>query len=242
MQTIDITTTQNVTIQYELASLQDRIIAFIIDFLILCVSILIISLLFLGAFQGAYQNFFQYLVAIPIFFFYNLAMEYFNNGQTLGKMAMGIKVIKLDGKAPTLADFMTRWGFRMIDIYLSMGSIASLLISSSEKAQRLGDMTANTTLIKVRFNLRFHLEDIERISTRDEYEPIYPQVRQMSEEDMLLIKNVITRYQRYPNKAHLKVMDDLVEDLILKLDVEFRPSHKINFLKTLIKDYIVLTR
>ena len=151
-------------------------------------------------------------------------------------------MIKIDGKAPTLGDYLARWGFRMVDIFLSIGSIASLLISSSDKGQRLGDMAANTTLIKIRFNLRFRLEDIERISTLDEYEPLYPQVRQLNEDDMLLIKNVITRTQRYPNNAHLDVLDKLTKDLVLKLDIDKMPKSKINFLKTLIKDYIVLTR
>jgi uncharacterized RDD family membrane protein YckC len=242
MQTIDITTTQNVTIQYELASLRDRIIAFVIDALLLTLSLLIIVLIYRGAFEGRYELFFTYFVLIPIAFFYTLAMEYFNDGQTIGKKAIGIKVIKLDGKAPTLGDYLARWGFRMVDIFLSIGSIASLLISSSEKGQRLGDMAANTTLIKVKFNIRFRLEDIERITTLEDYEPLYPQVRQLSEDDMLFIKNVITRVLRYPNQAHLDVVNELTEDLILKLGIDEKSKHKINFLKTLIKDYIVLTR
>jgi uncharacterized RDD family membrane protein YckC len=242
MQTIDITTTQNVTIQYELASLRDRIVAFVIDALILGVSLLILNLIYWSAFDSNFELFFTYFIAIPIGFFYTLAFEYFNDGQTIGKMAIGIKVIKIDGKAPTLGDYLARWGFRMVDIFLSIGSIASLLISSSDKGQRLGDMAANTTLIKIRFNLRFRLEDIERISTLDEYEPLYPQVRQLNEDDMLLIKNVITRIQRYPNNAHLEVLDKLTKDLVLKLDVDKMPQDKVKFLKTLIKDYIVLTR
>ena len=242
MQTIDITTTQNVTIQYELASLRDRILAFVIDVLLLSVSLLILNLIYLSAFDNSYQLFFTYCIILPIGLFYTLSMEYLNDGQTVGKMAIGIKVIKIDGKAPTLGDYLARWGFRMVDIIFSIGSIASLLISSSDKGQRLGDMAANTTLIKVRFNLRFRLEDIEKISTLDEYEPLYPQVRQLNEDDMLLIKNVITRSQRYPNNAHLEVLDKLTKDLVLKLDINEMPENKINFLKTLIKDYIVLTR
>lgn len=242
MRTIDITTTQKVTIQYELAGLRDRGLAYILDFFIVGTGILILSLLYYGAFGYENDNLFTYLLVWPIVIFYTVTMEYVNNGQTLGKSIMGIKVIKLDGKAPSFSDYMTRWAFRPIDIYLSFGSIASLLVSSSDKAQRLGDLTANTTLIKVRFHLRFRLEDIENISTLSQYEPLYPQVRQLNEEDMLLIKSVISRVQKHNNKAHLSVLDQLVNDLRLTLDITDQPKNQVEFLKSLIKDYIVLTR
>ncbi len=50
MKTIDITTPQNVTIRYELADLKDRIIAFVIDFLILVTGISIMSTILTLAF------------------------------------------------------------------------------------------------------------------------------------------------------------------------------------------------
>jgi len=242
MRTIDITTTQKVTIQYELASLRDRALAYIIDALVVLGSILILNLFFLGAFGDGIANIFEFSIQYPLIIFYTLLMEYFNDGQTVGKLVVGIKVVKLDGKSPNFSDYLTRWVFRAIDIYLSMFSIGSLLISSSDKAQRLGDMTANTTLIKVRFNLRFKLDDIEKISTLSNYEPTFPQVRQLDEEDMLLIKNIITRVQKYPNSAHKEALERLITDLMLRLDITEQPPNKIEFLKILIKDYIVLTR
>ena len=50
MRTIDITTTQKVTIEYELASLRDRIIAYLMDQLILIACLLVLWLLFMGFF------------------------------------------------------------------------------------------------------------------------------------------------------------------------------------------------
>ncbi len=242
MRTIDITTTQKVTIQYELASLQERILAYSLDFICVSISLAILRLIFMGAFGFENDAIFQYFITIPVILLYTLLMEFFNNGQTIGKAIIGIKVVKLDGKAPGFSDYLTRVAFRALDIYMSFGSIAALLVSSSTKAQRLGDINANTTLIKVRFNLRFKLEDIERISTLDEYEPLYPQVRQLNENDMLLIKTVINRVQKHPNKSHKEVLKQLVENLRKKLDIFEQPKNQIDFLKTLIKDYIVLTR
>jgi uncharacterized RDD family membrane protein YckC len=45
MSTIDIRTTQNVTIEYELAPLRDRIMAFIMDFVLFLVLYLIVRII-----------------------------------------------------------------------------------------------------------------------------------------------------------------------------------------------------
>ena len=66
-----------------------------------------------------------------IFIFYSIAFEVFNNGQSLGKMAMKIRVIKASGGKPTFADYVARWMFRMVDVYLSLGALASILVTSS---------------------------------------------------------------------------------------------------------------
>ena len=59
---------------------------------------------------------------------------------------------------------------------------------------------------------------------------------------MLLIKSIITRARLYRNNAHQEVVNDLVTRLKNELDLEKVPPNKIEFLKILIRDYIVLTR
>ena len=97
-------------------------------------------------------------------------------------------------------------------------------------------------MIRVKFSLRFRLEDILKINTIDDYEPTYPEVRRLSEKDMLLIKTIISRHRQHPNAAHKEVVNDLVKTLMQQLDIKAPPRDKIAFLKTLIRDYIVLTR
>lgn len=242
MRTIDIRTTQNVTIEYELAPLRDRIFGYMLDLLIMGAIALFCMLFYFGIFEFRSEEIFAYFIAMPLFFFYTLASEILMDGQTLGKKIIGMKIVKLNGKEPTTDDYVIRWVFRMIDIYGSVGTIASMFISSSAKAQRLGGVTSGTTVIKVKFNLRFRLEDIERISSLDSYTPSYPQVIQLDEKDMLLIKTVISRQRKYPNDSHQKVMHNLVEKLTSLLEIEHIPRNQPEFLKTLIRDYIVLTR
>jgi len=247
MRTIDITTTQNVTIEYNLAGPQDRFLAFFIDLIIVTLIFSIIFFVILKSFTdsleelGMMERFFS-LLPITTFALYHLFSEILGNGQSIGKKAAGIKVVRLDGEEPGLSDYLLRAVFHVVDTFFTMGTLAGLLISSSAKNQRLGDMTANTVVVKVKFNLRFQLADILKINSLEDYEPTYPEVRKLREKDLLLIKSVINRYNKHRNPAHDSVVTNLVTRLVEVLDLEETPKEKINFLKTLIRDYIVLTR
>ena len=50
-------------------------------------------------------------------------------GASIGKRALKIKVIKLDGKEPNIGDYFIRWIFRFIDIVISFGTLAIFSIS-----------------------------------------------------------------------------------------------------------------
>ena len=249
MQAIDIKTSQNVTIEYELASLRERILAFFIDAVIVGAIYIVIFLSVLNLLQSAFDQspllfyFVGFLMPIGGFILYQLLSEVLAGGQSWGKKSMGIKVVRVDGREPGLSDYLLRAVFHIVDSLSSFGVIAALMISSSSKNQRLGDLTANTTVIRLQHNLQFKLSDILKINSLEDYEPQYPEVRQLREQDMLLIKNIITRYQTYPNKAHEEVIDELIGRICEQLEIG-KPDRKdrINFLKTLIRDYIVLTR
>lgn len=248
MDTIDIRTTQNVVIEYELASLRERILAFLLDLLIFGLLYLFLVLLLIGPLVSSMSSGRMLVMVVyqlfPIIGFigYHLVSEIVANGQSWGKRSMGIRVVRLDGKEPGLSDYLLRAVFQIVDVLFSAGILAALLISSSVKNQRLGDMTASTTVIRIRQNLRFHLADILNISSLEDYEPQYPQVAQLSEQDMLLIKNVVGRYRHHRNFAHERAVLELVRHLQEVLEIEQEPDSKEEFLKTLIRDYIVITR
>jgi len=245
MRTIDIRTTQNVTIEYELATVTDRIFAYLIDMLTITTVHTIFFVLLLNVFdvqdEGIYTFVFVFLpfFELILYFFFS---ELFFNGQSIGKKSIGIQVVRMDGQQPTIGDYLLRATFLIIDVAFSFGIIAILLVSSSDKRQRLGDMTANTTVIKVKQNLRFILSDILKINTLDNYEPQYLDVKKLSEQDMLLIKNALNRYDEFQNEAHQKVIVNIVNKVREKLDIVENPQDKVEFLKTLLRDYIVLTR
>lgn len=241
--TIEITTAQHVTIQYELAPWGTRLMALGIDWVIGLMSTALFALALNLLFDTPFLPYYN-LAALLTFLFYTLGWEYFNHGQTPGKYITGIKVVKLDGRAPTLGDYLTRTVFRTLDLYLSLGSVATMLILSSPRGQRLGDINANTTVVKTRIQSQYTLESFERLNALSNYVPTYPQVTQLDESDILLIKNILNRSQRIPNKAHRTALHKLQARLVAQLQIPDRSPEEPTeaFLRTLLRDYVTLTR
>ena len=247
MQHIEITTTQNVTIEYELAGLRERFFALLIDQIIMAFLWIGLFFIFISA-LGFNSRFMQQMVgSFPLWFtvLYSLCCEAFLDGQTIGKRSQKIKVVRVDGNKIGLSDLLLRALLLVMDYLFTLGALGALLISTTERRQRLGDMAAGTTVIKVGTQRRFDLNDILNIHTIENYTPQYPQVRQLTEEDMLFIKSVILRYQQYRNLSHEESVKELFLHLkkVLELPIELKsPSAMIDFFKILIRDYIVLTR
>jgi uncharacterized RDD family membrane protein YckC len=247
MKNIEISTTQNVTIEYEFASLGERILAFFIDAIILFVVTVLWNwfvVVALGWFIS--QDYFLALFLTTFFplmmyFLYFLLFEGFT-GQTIGKKIVSIKVVRIDGQEPTLSDYAIRALFHLVDTAFSAGFLAITLVSTTDKRQRVGDIAANTCVVKLNPTSTFRLVDILTIDSLDNYTPVYPQVTQLKEEDMLLVKSVLFRYQKHQNEAHSLAVINTTNHLIEILGISNYPNDGVTFLNTILKDYIVLTR
>lgn len=238
--TIEITTTQNVIIEYKLAGLRYRLLAFLLDWLFIGLLIgLGIFINHLVMYDPAANDFYIILFVI---LFYGPLSELLGQGRTYGKKFTHLQVIKMDGSAPTTEDLLIRWTFRLIDIILTFGSIAALFISATRKGQRLGDVIANTTVIQLKDEKSLSYADLLKIRNTDTHQISYPAVRSMSEQEMMIIKNVLDRFKKHPNNAHGEATKLCAEVMIQRLQIQERITDPIPFLRTLINDYIVLTR
>lgn len=247
MESIDIQTTQNVTIEYELASLRDRFVAMLIDVAIIISLVLVIIYLtswVIGGLFGEDGSLMMIMQFIPIVTFlgYHLVSEIMMSGQSWGKRTMNLKVVRLDGEEVGLSDFLLRSVFHIIDTLFSAGVVATLVISASQRKQRLGDMTANTTVIKLKSKKQKGLNDVLKIISLDNHEPTYPAIKHFNENDIILINKVINRYHQYPNQAHEAALTSITKRFSELLELETAPTNKLEFLETLLKDYVVLSR
>ena len=116
-----IITGQYVEIRQNAATVLQRGIAWMIDFLIMFIASLTLSspLTLYGFAIGEDMLIlfiFLWLLAILC---YPLYMEIFNHGQSFGKMVMGIRVMCLDGSTPTNIAYLLRWILMPVDFGIS---------------------------------------------------------------------------------------------------------------------------
>lgn len=246
MKTISFTTAQYVKIDYELAPAAYRVVASFIDFIALLIYLMIMQIFVGSAVFDISMNtglvVSVLLVRLP-WLLYSPIIEYLTNGRSLGKYIMGIRVVKANGETAGLREYFTRWIFRIVDIWVGgFGFLALLLAGTTEKRQRLGDIMANTVVIRTKDTQIYSLRDVLSIKSQENHEPTYPNVIRFSDEDMLLIKNTIIRVQRYPNDANKAFAIELANETASLIGLPETPAKRMEFLKTVLQDYVVLTR
>jgi uncharacterized RDD family membrane protein YckC len=228
MNTIRINTSQNVTLEYEPASIGDRILAHLIDNVVYMGWIIAWGLLISG-FGVRYNSVAIVIMILPVLA-YSLLCEVLMNGQSIGKRARDIKVIKLNGTTPTLGDYLIRWVFRIVDTLISYGVVAMVTIAATGKGQRLGDLAAGTTVIRTRAVKR---NPLLAIQTEEDYQVVFPEVQELTDADVALIRKLFYKARKYQNMA-------LLERVAEKTQETMHVSHNLppaDFLITVLKDY-----
>ena len=244
--TIDIQTPHNVTIAFRLAPLSNRIFAFLADqFILLLVIILFylfIEMLLPEMLQDELGEFISSAIMLTLYFGYSLLLETFWQGQTIGKRLMGLRVRKEDGSMPTLFDYLVRWVFRIPDLALSAGMLAVLMVGSSKKSQRLGDMMAGTILVQEPRSVLGSVAQLQRIKSKDDYQPRYPAVIRLSEDDVLVLKELINRSTKFGGIVYQDLAKKTAQRMEQLLMVTRQETNAIEFLKVLVREYVILTR
>ena len=237
MSRVSIETTQNVQIDYELASIGDRILAFLIDFLIIIAYLVATSFALLYFIESLskirlYWPLRVMVQWIPVMC-YTLLCEIFMNGQTIGKRQRKIKVLCLDGSQPTLSNYLIRWLLRPIDIYFTFGAAAIVTMAANGRSQRLADIAAGTTVVKVKPKIQ--LADLRRLFLNpiQNYQPVYEQALMLSDKDINIIKDILAKRNKIRDR---KIFDSLVKKIKETLNITYEGA-PIPFLQTIVKDY-----
>lgn len=245
MKTIEFTTAQHVKIEYEIASSLQRMVASIIDLIAFIIYFLVVGLaLNISMFDsGIGTQKFLYLLLLRIpWFFYSPIIEYLTRGQSLGKFTMGIRVVKVSGENAGLREYFTRWIFRVVDIWFGFGFLAIIFASTSQRGQRLGDSMANTVLIKKSNSINYNLNNILAIKSVENHQTTYQNVTRFTDEDVMLIKNTLQRLNSSPSDETKKFAIELATETAKLIGLNEVPQRKVEFLRTVLLDYVVLTR
>jgi uncharacterized RDD family membrane protein YckC len=229
---LQIQTTQNVEIEYEVAGLGHRIGAFGIDFIIVVIYWTIV--LWIGGSSGISDSIYWVVVAIP-WFFYDLISEIAFNGQSIGKKMLKIKVARLDGGEPTIGNYLMRWMLGILELKLFAGTIALVMILINGKGQRLGDIATGTTVVLLRPTAT--LRDTIFAEVDEDYLPTFTSVDMLTDRDIAIIKEVVNSRE---NRSDPVIINALYRKVIEVLEVETELP-PVKFLRTVVKDYNHIT-
>lgn len=232
-----VNTAQNVKIGYELAGIGPRILAFLIDaliigavgtvFFIFCSMILVVR---------QREGLVLAIILITLLSFYHLLCEIFLNGRSVGKLALGLQVIRTDGKKVNFWNYLLRWVFRLIDISVTGGAAAIITIASTKRMQRLGDLAAGTTVIRQK--QKATLSHLSQYATPEEYRIVFPQVGLLSDRDITTIKEVVSAIQLSGDMGlYVPLCRKIKEITGISTDMNNR-----DFVRTVLQDYTHLTR
>ncbi|WP_396212826.1 RDD family protein [Flavobacterium sp.] len=245
MTQIAINTTQNVQINFTAAGVGDRILAYLLDLLIkIAYGIVIYGIFFyLLGINNYLDSTDQWSMMATILFFalpiifYTITLESIFEGQTVGKKLLKIKVVKIDGYQATFAEYLIRWFMRIIDISLFNGIIALIVVSSSKKGQRLGDIVAGTSVITLKNNVTISSTILEEIG--NEYVPIYPLVIKLSDNDVRIIKEAFLKAQA---KNDYETIDKIKAKIETVTGIKNQSGRHEDFIRTILKDYNYYTQ
>lgn len=205
---------------------------------------------------------FIYVILLFPVLFYSLWTEMVFKGQTFGKMICRIRVVKLDGYKAGFPEYFTRWIFRFIDFWTGLflilflipifgeeiggvisgmilslsGLVAVIFIAKTKNSQRLGDIVAGTTVLKLKEKHSIGITILEDI--KEDYVPIFPQVTRLTDNDARIIKDTFVAATKSQDFATIKKLRRKLEE-VMEVDSDMNDAQFIN---TVMKDFNFYTQ
>ena len=236
MRSKDIITGQYVAIEHYPASAADRLLARMIDYFAIIMyesaMLTILSTLFYSINDDAYAIITILLFAIPLAAYFPLC-EIFFRGKTLGKHIQRIRVVQADGSRLRLTSALLRWVLELFDILFAFGLPAIII---SRNSQRLGDIAADTIVIKETERYYDNNTPTSYDFAANNYHPTYPEASELSMKQYEVIERVLY-YDNDPAKQQY-LLNSLGNKVASTLDIMPRPGMPANvFLMTVLSDY-----
>lgn len=208
-ETILIESPEKIRFRYKIAHTGTRIGAYLVDIAIQTGIIFLLVMLFF-ALGGPSHRFisaemisdFQLLVIaflyLVYFFFqwgYFTFFEIFRNGQSPGKRALRICVIKSNGEPLEASSIVLRNLLRAVDSFPLMNAIGGFISLMDNQSRRLGDIVADTVVVhEIRFDLK-EPEFTTVLSPKSAQAPAMELITRLNEEELYVIRRFLNEYR-----------------------------------------------
>ncbi|CAN5849123.1 RDD family protein [soil metagenome] len=234
-------TTQNVFINYQVANIGERLLARLLDLVFFAVYLFIASWIMGTVISGMdFSNMAKFtmlmwlLIPLPVLT-YTLWCEPLFNGRSFGKLIIGLKVVKSNGTPASIGDSASRWLLRLVEGEAGLFTCLSLPVAIiSGKGQRLGDMVADTIVIKTKQKTSLRNTILQQINPQ--YRVVFPQVAYLNDRDMNIIRDIMQQSFDTGNYSLLEYLGNKVKAIMGVSP----PPHQLptmQFLNIVLADY-----
>jgi uncharacterized RDD family membrane protein YckC len=150
-------TGEAVVLELRLAKLASRALALAIDVAVQ-VTLFILGTFFVAGTVSFVDD--ALAAALALLFYvavlvgYPVVFETFTRGRSLGKMAMGLRVVREDGGPIRFRHALVRGLLSVVEIWLTFGAVALITSLASAQGRRVGDFLAGTVVVHERVPVR----------------------------------------------------------------------------------------
>ena len=149
-------TPEGISLDVVLAGLGSRFVAFALDFTLQVLALVVFLVVVVSAFHGSVSTTSGLVASGALSLFvlvdfigYFIFCEMLFNGRTVGKRAAGLRVVRVGGQPVGFWSSLLRNVLRLIDMQLGVTYlVGSVLILATNRNQRLGDLLANTLVVR----------------------------------------------------------------------------------------------
>ncbi len=239
MPVLAVATPFNIELEFIVAPFGRRLLAWLIDFSIQVLYWLAFTYAIARGMSGLPDDVVSVIRVLALylpFALYHFLQEVFGGGQSLGKRALGLRVVSLNGEEPTLSQYAIRMVSRLVDI-LFFGLPAAISCGVSKYCQRLGDLMAGTVVIEK--NAKADLgATIYRPVDRTAYQVRHPEVMRLTDRDLNGIRNLLAAKVTPDTVVYTAQIAARIKQ-VLHIEDDREPQV---FLESLLEDYNALTQ
>jgi uncharacterized RDD family membrane protein YckC len=227
--TID--TPENIEFAYDIAGIGSRFLAAIIDTLVIAAALLILGLLVSVA--GANRNLVPTtsssvvaaigaLLSFLILWGYYIVFELVWNGQSLGKRAIGLRVVREGGRPVTFVSSAIRNLIRIVDFLPAFYGIGVIVMFVDRRARRLGDLAGGTLVVKERRGVTLESLTTAAVmsaapSNGTAQALTLPNVHLLNDQDYSLVQEFLRRRDELGRDARVRLGAQLASGLQARL-------------------------
>lgn len=220
-------TPEYVEFNFVVAGLFSRFLAYVIDLLISAAILffVIVIVAFVSVALPGLGAALWFVGVFAIHWVYDITMETWWSGQTVGKRAMGLRVIQESGVRISFIHAALRNLARPIDNLPVMYLVGGVSALFSPKHQRLGDLLAGTLVVRERkLKVPAALARPEGETTLLDDPTFRMRVGKLTEEEEALLFAAAIRREELGMEARLNLFSELSKRLQEDLDF-YKPAH-----------------